>query len=561
MKLPKKRYLIIGAIVLVIGGVVFAATRPKTTTYETAVIDKGSVIHEITVTGSVAPLKKISLQPEVSGRVTKINVIEGAEVKAGDVLLEIDSRDAAARAASQKAAVDSAQAQLAQLTAGATVQELAQAQSAVATAQSRYDASVAAKADAQTAYGNVQAKADSQISSKLDALFLGYDDALTAARDAVERQTSAMFTTNDFLTFGTINAVAESAATSSRTVAKGKLSNMDMLVASAKANRNAQAALDAYSAIAADVSAVKAHLVACRTVLGYTSGVSSATLSTYQSNVGTSLSALDGALQSLQSDQAALDLQVRSNDSDTSTSKAALTSAGFAVDTAQRALDQAKADLTLKQTGTRPEALAAQRANVAAQQATLDGLYATLAKYRLVAPLDATVTGVNINLGETTQPGKAAVELNSHGQFEIVANVSEVDIARVQVGQPVDITLDAFPATQHWSGKVSFINPSEKVVEGVIFYETKFVFDKEDPGIRSGMTANLSVQTDKRDDVVRVPLRALKEKSGKPYVSLMGAGGKPADRDISVGVENSQYSEVLSGLNAGDTVVVGSVTK
>src|SRR5262245_54604701 len=97
MRMPKKRYIFGGIAVLLVGGIVFASTRPKVTTYETETVGRGDVVHEVTVTGSIAPMKKIELQPEVSGRVTRIAVTEGAEVHAGDVLIEIDSRDAAAR--------------------------------------------------------------------------------------------------------------------------------------------------------------------------------------------------------------------------------------------------------------------------------------------------------------------------------------------------------------------------------------------------------------------------------------------------------------------------------
>lgn len=543
MKFPSKKHLIIGAIVLVVGFIIFSATRPNTITYETEAVSRGDVIHEVTVTGSVAPFKKIALQPEVSGKVSKVHVTEGAEVKAGQVLVEIDARDINARIASQRAAADSARARLAELVAGATPGELALSEAAVATARSKRDAAV-------SAYNNVVANANAQMSAKLDSFLLAYDDALTAAKDAVERLSGPMFTSNDFLTFSTINATAESAAVSSRGTAKLKLIDLTSVVASVKADGTASMALSMHATAAADLSAVKIHLEADRTVLGYTTGLSSTTLATYQANVSAALSAVDGALQSLSLAKSAVDLQARLNAGEVS-------SATFGIDAAKNALAQAEADLAIRISGNRAEVVAAQRANVAAQDATLSGLYADLAKRQIVAPLDATVTEVSVSVGETAQPGKAAVELNAHGNFEIVANISEVDISRIKTGQIVDITLDAFAASEHWSGKVGFIDPAEKVIEGVIFYETKFMFDQEDERVRSGMTANLSIETARRDNALRVPVQALKERQGKTYVDVL-VNGAQEEREISVGVENDEYSEVLSGLSEGELVVTGS---
>ena len=572
-KLGKK--WIVGAVIatVVVSGVVYKITRPKTT-YETATIGKGDVVHDVSVTGSIAPFKKIVLQPEVSAKVVKIDVAEGAEVKAGDVLVQLDARDIAAKLGSQRAAVDSAQAKLDELIAGSTTQELALAETALATATSRRDSAIAAKADAEAALtnahtndDNAHAKSDTLMSGKLATFLLGYDNAFTSASDAMTRLTNGMFTTNDLLTFSTINQGAETAADATRTDAKAKLDDLARVVATIKAAGTVDAALGSYAVASGDLAAIKKHLEACRNVLSYTSGVSSATLATYQQNVSTALSNVDGAVAALSADKQSVDLQSKVNAADATaaqitvqSAKSAFSAAVYAVETNQKALAQAQADLTLKKSGNRPEVIAAQRAQVAAAFAVLAGLQTELAKRTIVAPIDGIVTAIPIEVGETVQPSTAAVSLNAKGNFEIVTNVSEVDVANVVVGQPVRITLDAYSPDQAWTGKVSFINPSEKVVEGVIFYETKIVFDKEDARLRSGMTANLSIETARRASVLRLPLRALKQQQNRAYVQKL-VGGKPTEIDVKVGVEDNEYAEVLSGLIEGDGVVLGSTTK
>lgn len=574
--MPKlgKNWIIGGVVVAVITvGVVIKLRQPKTT-YETAKIGRGDVIHEVLVTGSIAPFKKIVLQPEVSAKVVKINAVEGAQVKSGDVLIELDAKDVLAKISSQNAAVSSARAKLDELVAGATAQEIAVAQTAAATSASKRDSAISAKADAETAltnartnYDNAAAKADTLMSGKLATFLLDYDKALTDAADAFNRLTNPMFTTNDFLTFSTNSQVAETAAISTRGEARAKLKDMTDLVAAIKAAGSVDGALGSHSKAAADLASVKNHLEACRDVLNYASGLSSSNLSTYQSNVSAALTAVSVAIQTLSADKQSVDLQSKLNVADVTAAQialqnaaAALSSATFAVETSVKALAQAQADLDLKKGGNRPEIIAGQRAQVASAEAALSGLLADLSKRRILSPLDGVVTAVPVEVGETVQPGTSAATMNGKGKFEIVTNISEIDIAGVQVGQPVRITLDAFPPDQVWTGRVSFINPAEKVVEGVIFYETKIVFDNEDERLRSGMTANLNIETARRSVVVRLPLRALKQQQGRSYAQTF-QGGKTVETDVKIGIEDNEYAEVLSGLKEGDEVVLSETKK
>lgn len=574
MKLSRRTivFVVIGAAAA--GLIAFAVvSRNKPPEYETERIERGTVIEDVSVTGSLSPSRKIELEPEVSGRIVKLNVDEGSAVKAGDVMAEIDSRDLNAKIASQRASLDSAKARLAELVAGTTAQELALAEAAVATATTKRDAAVAAKADAVTALANakanydiVVAKSDTLMQAKVDALLLDYDKAVTDAKDAVERLTGPMFTNDDHLTFTTTSYVAETNAQSTRVDARAKLVDLKAAVDAAKAAGTADAAVGSYADVVADVAGIKAHLVADREVLKY-ANLSSTTLATYQQNVSLALTANDADTSSLSASKAALDLQGRLNDADVtsatiavSNAQASLTAATFAVTSAQDALAQADADLTLKKTGNRPEVIAAQRARVEVEQAALTGLLTDLSKRRITSPIDGTVTDVAIELGETVSPGKTAITVQTKGNFEIITNISEIDIGKVKVGDPVSITLDAFPRTETWTGKVSDIHPAEKVVEGVIFYETTVTFDNEDARLRSGMTANLTIETNRVENALRVPLRALKELRGKYSVRVL-VDGKAVDRDVTIGLENTDHAEATGGLAEGDVVIVAEKAK
>jgi RND family efflux transporter MFP subunit len=560
MKMTRKKIIWAAVIVAVVGGVGFLATRKPTIKYETEKVVRGSVVEEVSVTGSLAPTHKIDLQPEVTGKITKLNVESGAVVKEGDVLAELDARDVQSKIVSQRAAVDAARARLAELSAGATSQELAVAQAAVDTSQSRLDSAVAAKADAQTALDNAKAKSDSQTSGKLQAILLDYDKAVVDAKDSVARLTGPMFTSDNLLTFSTTSFVAESNVRNSRALAKDNADQLAVTVAAVKSAGTVSAALNAYSSIAAGLNAVKAHLGDCREVLNYTSGLSSATIADYRASVSNGLTTISGTIQLLDNERSSLDLQARQSDSDISNAKSALTSATYAIDPATKSLAQAQADLTLKKTGNRAEVIASQRAQVEVQDAALSGYLTELSKRRITAPIDGIVTNVPVEIGETVSPGKSAISMQTKGNFEITTNVSEIDIGRVKVGDPVGITLDAFPKSEKWTGKVIKIDPAEKVVEGVIFYETTIVFDNEDPRLRSGMTANLIVETNRKEDALRVPLRALHDSGTKTTVNVL-RNGASMTVDVTVGLQNNTHAELLTGLQEGDEVIVGQTAK
>jgi len=568
-----RNIVIISTIAVLVIGLVWYRMSRSQDTYDTEPAVMGPVVEQVSVTGSIAPISKIDLQPEAAGKIVEIAVKEGDLVKAGDPLIKIDSRDIEARVASQRAAVDAARAQLRELQSGATPEELQVSAAAVDTARAQLDSAMSAKTSAETTFSNAQAnlantklKADTLLQSRLNSLLLDYDEAVTVATDSVNRSTSQLFTGSDFLSFTASDAQAESDANSTRTAAKTALPQMAAAAASAKSAGTLTAASDNYAAVIGGLSTVKSHADACAQVLNYAAGLSSTTLSSYQLSVSTAQTSLNVTISKLTADKSNLDLQQRLNDTDikgaeisAANAEAALVSAGHAIETSQRALDQAQANYELKKVGARQETIDSQRARVAAEEAALSGLLTELSKRSILAPLDAVVTEIPVELGETVQPGRTVVSLNTKDHFEIVANISEVDIARIAVGQPVEITLDAFSSTEKWSGKVVSIQPAEKVVQGVIFYETKIVFNEDDPRLKSGMTANLDIETERKEDVLHIPLRALKESLGRQYVQVL-VNGKVVEKDIKTGLESNEAVEVVSGLAEGEEVIVGTST-
>lgn len=570
------KLLIVGGVglIVVVGAVVYFRSAGPKTTYQTAKVERGSVVQQVTATGSIAPKSKITLQPEVSGQVVSIPVKEGDEVKAGDLIVGLDDKDISAQILAQKAAIATAQAKLAELVAGPTKEELDLAQRAVDTANSKLSAAQTAEQDAQVALTNAQtnlentkAKDGALITAKLTAFIADLQSASDDADSAVNTLLSPMYTSDGFLTFTVSSAQAKTNAESTRISAVDAVSVLEDAASSVHTDGSDANVQAQYQIAARNLAVVQGHADASVKVLNYTVGLSDTTLATYKANSGTAQSSITAIASKLEGDSADLDLQEKVNEADVTgaditlaNAEAALNTAKKAVDTAKNALAEAQASLAVTQSGSRPEAIAAQRAAVSAEQAKLVGLQADLAKRHITAPVDGTVARIDVEIGDTVQPGSQIGIMNSKGRFEIVANISEIDIANVKLDDPVDVTLDAFPSDQHWTGKVSSIQPAETVIDNVIFYETHVLFDKEDPRLRSGMTANLTVTTQQKDDVLRIPMSAVKEDGARTYVDVL-ENGAPKEVDVKLGLRSTDYAEVLGGLKEGDLVVTGTATK
>ncbi|MDO8590919.1 MAG: HlyD family efflux transporter periplasmic adaptor subunit, partial [bacterium] len=141
------------------------------------------------------------------------------------------------------------------------------------------------------------------------------------------------------------------------------------------------------------------------------------------------------------------------------------------------------------------------------------------------------------------------------GNFKVEAFVPEVDVAKITVGNQATITLDAYGSDVSFNASVVKIDPAETVIDGVSTYKTTLEFDKDDPRIRSGMTANTTIISAKRDNVLALPQRTVYEKNGKKFVRVVTGSDTLEEREVTVGIRGSNGDiEILSGLKQGDNV-------
>lgn len=172
----------------------------------------------------------------------------------------------------------------------------------------------------------------------------------------------------------------------------------------------------------------------------------------------------------------------------------------------------------------------------------------------IVAPLSGVVILRDVVVGQTVGAGDVLFAMAD--SLIVVAQVDESDIGRIHVGMPTRITLDAYP-DRLMPGKVFDILYEGKNVSNVIQYGVK-VRPLEVPSYyRSQMTANVSFIVNQKDRTLLVPAQAVREaRNGTKQVLLRGSDGKSAVREVKTGVENGDNVEVLSGLKAGDQILL-----
>lgn len=197
-------------------------------------------------------------------------------------------------------------------------------------------------------------------------------------------------------------------------------------------------------------------------------------------------------------------------------------------------------------------------AAVANAQASLTSAKTALAGAQLVAPEDGVVTAVNVVAG-TMAPSGYAIQLQA-GPMIVTGSFTETDIVKLKVGQPATVTVTAAGATV--AGAVTQISPVAATTGGssVVTYAVKVTLTNPPAAVLAGMSASVAVTTAELDNVVTVPASALNGSSGSYTVRVIGSDGQTALVDVQVGLVTSSAAEIKSGITAGETVAIGTVS-
>ncbi len=161
---------------------------------------------------------------------------------------------------------------------------------------------------------------------------------------------------------------------------------------------------------------------------------------------------------------------------------------------AEAALEVAKRELDLAKAGATPEELASAKANVSEAQAKVSSIETAIRNRSIFSPINGTITYQEAKSGEVATVNEKLISVLSVGNWQIEANVPEVSVGRVTLGDSVEINLDALPE-EKFSGIVTYIEPAETVIDGVVYFKITVKFSETDDRLRSGLTANLRINS------------------------------------------------------------------
>ena len=552
------------AIVLVgIGYYIFTLFRGSSTPtqYVFNKVQRGDLVVSVSGTGQVSTLSKVEIKPKTTGQtqtlgqIIKVNVINGQTVKAGDVIAVLDGLNALQAVNQARSSVASAQANYDKLVgAGA---------SGSATGSSINNPSIqSAQLSLQNSLQNLSTKLQTDYLSVSSAVYINTDSFFTdpttnptiTISDVYFKDTAPVIQLSDertriATTLDFLKNIGQNILTSSDPVAlandaitkftavRNYFDDMTMLLT----NEAKSVSTTGDSNITADKN----------------------TASVARTTANSAVNDITSALQSYKSTSLSLNQSVTSLPAD--------------VAVAQAQLDNAKANLAT------------------AQQ--------TYASRIITAPFDGQIGGLTAQIGQQVSSSDVLGTIIT-SQKVVNVSLNEVDAAKVAAGDPVTLTFDALPNVT-LQGTVSYLDPLGTVTQGVVNYAVQIGIVDQNNQLKTGMTSTVNITTQTHPNVLMVPTKALTKVGNRSVVlvpnnapagattttsftsstststasstrgrlngaRMFGQNGTNTGTQattaevhpvfVEVGISNETNTEIISGLNEGDTIVVRTIT-
>jgi len=195
--------------------------------------------------------------------------------------------------------------------------------------------------------------------------------------------------------------------------------------------------------------------------------------------------------------------------------------------------------------------------NLEIAELSLESAELNLEKAVIVAPFDGVVADISITEGKeisTATLATPAISLVDTSEIEMRGFIDEIDIAMVQLGQEANIILDALP-DEEVKGSVVFISPVGTILAGVVSYDTIITLKNPVAELRDGMSATAEVIIERHDDVLSIPNRYIRGTTENPMVVVL-VDEQEEEREITLGLSDGRNTEVLSGLQEGEKVIL-----
>ena len=569
-----KRVLIVAAVAIpsvLLANFILSEPEPE---YLTDTVSRGMLIQAVEAVATVISEKDLELKFPVSGVVEEVLVAEGSTVVAGQELARLKAGSLKAAVTSAQARLTTAYAELRIIEEGTRPEDIAIAeaelrnkQSSLALAQSKYETALASLTQATQKLALLKKESVTALAGEVaTSESIVYKELATV-------QASMASIEDVFEDLALQNIIVQVQPAEYFQMEAQRRAVLDALKAVRITNgitdyRDAITALQEAQAISTRASGV------VQLAYNFVSGLEPQglfdfskketlrdSLSTEKTDVDTAQKNIVAAAQSLQDKSANFETRIAAEEASLISAEGARDQALKDINTFETSVQISQAQLDLKRAGSRQGDIDAARGRVQSARADLQKAQSDYDDTVLTAPIDGTITKVNLKKGEFT-PGQfsetvAAITILGESPYRTEVYVSEIDIPKIKREQIAELVLDSYP-NRIFEMSVAEIDPAATIVDGVPKYRIKLDFtEKVDDLLKIGMTGDLDIITDAREDVLHVPGRAvIKNEQEEDIVRVLNSKGESVDKKVVMGLETITDVEIISGLSEGETIII-----
>ena len=573
---------------------------PTEIRYVTATAQKGTIINAVSGSGQIAVLNQVDIKTKGSATLMTLPIVNGQAVKAGDLLAQLDTREAYKAVRDADANLQSATLALQKATQPATASELLQAENALTSARNTVEK---LRLTQLTEY---QKKQEAIVQAE-DTIAKTYEDSYNSISNAYLNIPTIITDLYNFLyskgivasdpTLGSasqwnISVLLDNTGLADKERIAGfqRTAEADYATARKKydasfenyKNSNRYSDRNTIDALLAEtLETTKAVAQATKSESNYFDAWADyrsraslrvfSTVQTYQSNLSTAIGQTSGHLSSLIAIQNTLQTNRQTALNANRDLKQMDQNNPLDLVAAEASVKEREVTLATLRAGTLPLDIQSQQLTVKARQNALQDAQEKLADYVARAPSDGIIAKVHVMKGDTISAGTVIATLIAKQRIAQIS-LNEIDAAKIMAGQKVTLTFDAIDDLSI-TGQVADIDTLGTVTQGVVTYAVKITFDTQDDRVKPGMSVSAAIVTDVHQDVLSVPNGAVKTQGTTHYVELFNpplVGGQgaqgvisevmPQRQTVEIGVSNDTLTEIRSGLSEQDQVVIRTIT-
>lgn len=509
----------------------------------TAKVSRGDLTETVSATGNVTGQtgELVKIGSQITGRIKRLYADVGSQVKAGQVIAELDLPDIKAQLDQAESTLAQARTRLLQQQSGYDLQKT-QSATGVAQAQENLN-SGQAKLQSALASANLQ-NTQTPTDIRRAETALSVTRAALSTAQATLKQTQASAN----LQIGTAQEQLRQAQANADNSAINLKRQQDLLAKGFVAQSVVDTAEATDKVNQSQVAAAQQNVQLVREKVTADVQTARDQVTQAEQNIAAAQAALEAARAETNQNV------VRSSDVNDARAQVKQLQAAL------RSAQSATVNVLLKQQDIQQ----AQEA-VRVAQAQVDYAHAQYDKTFIRSPITGTVLQLAAQQGETLAAGLSAptlIVVANLNALQVDVYVDETDIGKIRLGQEADVKVDAFPK-KTFRGNVTKIASGSTIQQGVVTYDVTVAITDKKHQLKPDMTASVTVQTGKQTNVLLVPAEAVKIGSRGSTVNVqVMKDGKPSieQRKIKTGASDGVNTEVLDGLKEGDTVVLAGMT-